>query len=136
VQGAGETLRGTLNSSVDRRFGANHQTTAKDQAAIETGRYEVENGRFEHWGQSQSSQQPVAQPIIAGDETSASSDSYGPGSRDGEHASAGLLGGLIHKAAKRATSGRVPDEFVIDQPPKPRSRLKKKSSSKLSAVNE
>jgi hypothetical protein len=48
-QGAGEALRGTLNSSVDKRF-ANPDSSvhAKNQAAIDAGRSEIETGHFVH----------------------------------------------------------------------------------------
>ena len=46
-QGAGETLRGTLNNTVDKRFAKpNSAVHAKNQAAIDTGRAEIESGQF------------------------------------------------------------------------------------------
>lgn len=45
-QGAGETLRGALNSSVDRRFHAPPDTVAKHDEVAASGRSEIESGRF------------------------------------------------------------------------------------------
>lgn len=45
-QGVGETLRGTLNTSVEKHFGANAQAMDENKAALEAGRYEMENRRF------------------------------------------------------------------------------------------
>jgi hypothetical protein len=47
MQGVGETLRGTLNSSVDRRFGhASPETLAKNEQTLAAGRAEIETGKF------------------------------------------------------------------------------------------
>ena len=46
IHGAGETIRGTLNSTVDRHLGADPKAMEKNQAAIETGRFEMENKQF------------------------------------------------------------------------------------------
>lgn len=46
IHGAGEALRGTVNSVVDRRLGADQETMKKNEAAIQAGRYEIENCRF------------------------------------------------------------------------------------------
>ncbi|KAK2927188.1 hypothetical protein FoTM2_012362 [Fusarium oxysporum f. sp. vasinfectum] len=48
IHGAGETLRGTLNSSVDKHFGGTPQAIEKNQAAIDAGRYEIDNRTFYH----------------------------------------------------------------------------------------
>ena len=46
MQGVGETLRGTLNSSLDRRFGAPQSTVEQHDAVSAAGRSEIESGRF------------------------------------------------------------------------------------------
>ena len=47
-QGVGETLRGTLNSSIDSRFGhASPETLAHNQQTLDAGRAEIETGRFD-----------------------------------------------------------------------------------------
>ena len=46
MQGVGETLRGTLNSSVDRRFGAPQATVDQHDAISAAGRSEIDTGRF------------------------------------------------------------------------------------------
>lgn len=48
LQGAGETLRGTLNSSFDRALGAGPAAIERNQATIEQGRYEIDQGKFYH----------------------------------------------------------------------------------------
>ncbi|UZP39473.1 hypothetical protein NXS19_007289 [Fusarium pseudograminearum] len=48
IHGAGETLRGTLNSTVDKHFGGTPAAIEKNQAAIEAGRYEIDKGKFYH----------------------------------------------------------------------------------------
>ncbi|KAF2656851.1 hypothetical protein K491DRAFT_596198 [Lophiostoma macrostomum CBS 122681] len=49
IHGAGETLRGTLNNTVDKRFmKPNSAVHAKNQAAIERGRTEIETGHYVH----------------------------------------------------------------------------------------
>ena len=49
TQGAGETLRGTLNATVDRRFGhASPAMHAKNEDVINAGRAEIQTGRFAH----------------------------------------------------------------------------------------
>ena len=46
VQGAGETLRGTLNSAVDRRFKASPEQIAAHNQVAQAGREEIESGRM------------------------------------------------------------------------------------------
>ncbi|KAF2136497.1 uncharacterized protein K452DRAFT_362488 [Aplosporella prunicola CBS 121167] len=41
IHGAAETLRGTLNSTVDRRFGADAETMAKNDRVVQAGRAEI-----------------------------------------------------------------------------------------------
>lgn len=57
IHGAGEALRGTVNSVVDRRLGADPETMKKNEDAIQVGRYEIENRRF-HGKQSDDPQAP------------------------------------------------------------------------------
>ena len=45
-QGAGETLRGTFNSTIDRRFQAPPETLQNHNNIINSGRAEIESGRF------------------------------------------------------------------------------------------
>lgn len=47
LQGAGETLRGALNSNLDRRTGASEDRLAKHNAVMERGRQEIETGHFQ-----------------------------------------------------------------------------------------
>jgi hypothetical protein len=47
MQGVGETLRGTLNSTMDRKFGhASPETLAKNEQTLAAGRAEIESGKF------------------------------------------------------------------------------------------
>ena len=49
TQGAGETLRGTLNATADRRFGyVSLATHAKSEDVINAGCAETQTGRFAH----------------------------------------------------------------------------------------
>lgn len=57
IHGAGEALRGTVNSVVDRRLGADPETMKKNEDAIQVGRYEIENRRF-HGKQNDEPQAP------------------------------------------------------------------------------
>ena len=45
-KGAGETLRGTFNSTIDRRFQAPPATLQNHNNIISSGREEIESGRF------------------------------------------------------------------------------------------
>ncbi len=49
-QGAGETLRGTVNSAVDRQFHAPAGTVAAHEEVANAGRREIESGRLNHGG--------------------------------------------------------------------------------------
>lgn len=49
IHGAGETLRGTLNATADRRFGhVSPATHAKSEDVINAGCAEIQTGRFAH----------------------------------------------------------------------------------------
>lgn len=49
VHGAGDLLRGTFNSSIDKCFHEpDSPATQKNEAILERGRYETENQRFQH----------------------------------------------------------------------------------------
>jgi hypothetical protein len=48
LQGAGEALRGVINSTVDKRLGASPETLAKHESVIDRGRAEIETGRYQH----------------------------------------------------------------------------------------
>ena len=47
-QGAGETLRGTLNSSVDRRFNAPPDKVAQHEQVANVGQQEISGGKLLH----------------------------------------------------------------------------------------
>jgi hypothetical protein len=46
IHGAGETLRGTINSAVARRTGAPNEVVAAHDTVAAKGRQEIETGRF------------------------------------------------------------------------------------------
>ncbi|KAL9034180.1 MAG: hypothetical protein Q9180_005550 [Flavoplaca navasiana] len=46
IHGAGETLRGTLNSAVDRRTGAPAERLAEHDRVLAAGRQEMDTGRM------------------------------------------------------------------------------------------
>jgi len=48
IHGAGEALRGVINSTVDKRLGASPETLAKHESVIDRGRAEIETGRYQH----------------------------------------------------------------------------------------
>jgi len=51
IHGVGETLRGTFNSSIDRNVGhASAETLAKNEQVLQSGRNEMDTGRFDHHG--------------------------------------------------------------------------------------
>ena len=66
IQGAGEALRGTVNSAVDRRFKASPEQVAAHNQVAQAGREEIETGRmpetsrhrerFNHMGSGQPGQ--------------------------------------------------------------------------------
>ncbi len=47
-QGVGETLRGTVNSSVDRRFKASPEAIAAHESVVRAGQEEMNSGRLHH----------------------------------------------------------------------------------------
>jgi hypothetical protein len=101
-QGVGETLRGTLNSTVDRRMPGNapEATHAKNQAVLGAGRSEIETGHYVHsnrpmQGQSQYGS-AQAQPQY-GDSTTVSSDRTGAA----QGRTGGRLGSLVHKVSEK-----------------------------------
>ena len=50
LKGAGETLRGTFNSAVDRRFNAPPEQIAAHNQVAQGGRAEIDSGHFNHNG--------------------------------------------------------------------------------------
>ena len=46
LQGAGETLRGTLNQALDKHGGGDPAAVEKNNRVVEGGRQEVESGRL------------------------------------------------------------------------------------------
>jgi hypothetical protein len=133
-QGAGETLRGTLNSTVDRHFGANPRAMEKNQAAIDAGRYEVENRRFYHpndVGQTADQHYTTASPQQEVPDSAGS----GIGWSERASASSSRLGNFINKATGRPSS-RVGADSDDGEPPRERMKLRKRSSSRLSVVGE
>jgi len=150
IHGAGETLRGTLNSSVDRHFGGSSAAIEKNQAAIEAGRYEIEKGKFYHPNQyrlqrphddagpsSDAPPIPDAQyddpPFNMGNTTG--SPPVTDNDRDRRRS---RLGSLFGKSTGRASSQPGADGMT---PRAERQKLKKRSSSgpgtpKLSVVGE
>jgi len=57
IHGAGEALRGALNSELDKRTGAPPEAIAAHNAVIDRGRAEIETGKYQH----QQRPQPVVQ---------------------------------------------------------------------------
>ncbi|KAF2737288.1 hypothetical protein EJ04DRAFT_510393 [Polyplosphaeria fusca] len=71
IHGAGETLRGTLNQTVDKRFAKPNATVhEKNQATLDAGRTEIETGRFAHHQSA---------PLHAGPPPPPKDMPYGPG---------------------------------------------------------
>lgn len=150
MKGVGETLRGTLNDSIDRRFGNNPQARDKNQAAIDAGRFEIEQRRFyqphraEDGRQAEDQQeraleqqehlQPgsAAAPSDAADR--ASWGTFGAPDRDAG-ASSSRLGKLFGKGTPSSSQGSV-DNIAQAEAPKERTRLRKRSSSVLGVVQE
>ncbi len=52
-QGVGETLRGTLNSTVDRRFHASPEQQAYNDRVLQGGRQEIESGHLSEHSRQQ-----------------------------------------------------------------------------------
>ncbi|KAI1338357.1 hypothetical protein F5Y15DRAFT_126553 [Xylariaceae sp. FL0016] len=135
IHGAGETLRGTLNSVVDERFSSDPRAHEKNQAALTRGQYEIENRRFLHaQGETQPPrdntpvrQQQQQSPVVPNYGYSA--DITGGNAWDEPRTPiGGRLGNLLNKATSRLPSGGVSD---ADGEPKSRTRLQKRSSSGL-----
>ncbi|KAK7942373.1 uncharacterized protein PG986_011486 [Apiospora aurea] len=174
LHGAGEALRGTFNSTVDRHlpFGNTNADAMekKNQAAIEAGRYEVAHRRFYRPDDVQHVQQDHGQPgatnytptggggggggaaaaaaAVPRSQEQQAVPATGPADASGKEqrgllgrASASRLGNFINIAANRPTSGRGGNDVAQQQQPesvadkektRPRARLQKRSSSKLS----
>jgi len=111
IHGVGETLRGTLNSTVDHRMPGNapEATHAKNQAVLDAGRSEIETGRYVHsnrpmqgqpqYGSAQAQLQygnAQAQPQY-GNSTTVSSDRTGTA----QGRTGGRLGSLVHKVSEK-----------------------------------
>lgn len=144
MQGVGETLRGTLNDTVDRRFGNNQQAREKNQAAIDAGRFEIEQRRFyqpyraEDGRQAQDQQERALeqqQHLQSATTTADGADraSWGTfGAPDRDSGASSRLGKLFGKSTAQASV----DKPVQVEPPKERTRLRKRSSSALGVVQE
>jgi hypothetical protein len=88
-QGAGEALRGTLNSTVDKRFSKpDAPVHSKNQAAIDRGRAEIESRRLAHAKhgppQAADKQNPAYFPgavpqSASGEDNNRQNITYGPG---------------------------------------------------------
>lgn len=149
MQGASETLRGTLNQTVDKHFGGNPQAMEKNQAAIEAGLYEIDNRKFYHPNEyrqqrpddsgpsSDAPPIPDAQyddpPFNMGNTTG--SPSVADGEREQRRS---RLGSLFAKSTGRAASQPGADGTT---PRTERGKLRKRSSSgpgtpKLGIVGE
>lgn len=147
TQGAGETLRGTLNSTADRRFG-NQQTMEKNQRTIDAGRYEIENQRFYHPDEHPHEKQPelpnpyqgggpVTPPLyqVPFDDTAGSSWSVSGGANAnerGRQSSRSKLGNFLSKATGRPINLGGADDEAEPTPVPQRAKLQKRSSSRLS----
>ena len=121
----------------------------KNQAVIDAGRYEVANRRFYHPDDLQQVQDH-AQPGFASEPSGGSAalptrpeptKTGGAGSERGllERASASRLGNFIHIATNRPSStsrDATQQEAAELEKARPRAKLQKRSSSKLSVVGE
>ncbi|KAF2025444.1 hypothetical protein EK21DRAFT_76404 [Setomelanomma holmii] len=64
IHGAGEALRGTFNSSIDRRFApADSFVHTKNQATIDAGRAEIESQNFAHRPRPPAADAPPVPPV-------------------------------------------------------------------------
>jgi hypothetical protein len=114
IHGAGETLRGTLNNTVDKRFAKpNSAVHAKNQAAIDKGRAEIESGHFVH------NQRPAVPNVPNATQTQPTTTPYQQrpggtgvsGSRiEPEGRSGSKLGGFI----KKVKDAQVPQSQRMD----------------------
>lgn len=157
-QGVGETLRGTLNNTIDRRYG-NQQARDKNEAAINAGRYEIENRHlyrpeddqqaedqqrraWEQHEQLQSSHNLTSQtpahfmPGTFPHEEHSNRDSWGTFGAPEKIPGAAKLGSFFDKAAVRLGSRDNINVEQEPQAPKERGRLRKRSSSMLGVVQE
>jgi hypothetical protein len=146
AKGVGETLRGTLNDTVDRHFGNNQQARDKNQAAIDAGMFEIEQRRLyqpyraEDGRQAEDQQeraleqqqhlQPASAATTADAADRASWGTFGVPDRDSGASS--RLGKLFGKSASQGSA----DKPVQVEPTKERTRLRKRSSSALGVVQE
>jgi len=153
----GETLRGTINSTVDQRFGGSAHAADKNQAALDTGRYEREHRQFYHHpddvGQPQyAAPPPPSEPSSAStspefaDYGAASGGGWaagpgGPGQQpaagggaDPQRNSAGGLRELFNRATARPLS-RISEADSVESGSRPR-KLRKRSSSRGGVVQE
>ncbi|TID27763.1 Sphingolipid C9-methyltransferase 2 [Venturia nashicola] len=62
IHGAGETLRGALNSNIDRRTGASEAQLAKHNAVLDRGRQEIETGHLQRPSNSSMGSSSVSEP--------------------------------------------------------------------------
>ncbi|KKY36379.1 hypothetical protein UCDDA912_g03639 [Diaporthe ampelina] len=150
LHGVGETLRGTLNDSVDRRFGSSQQARDKNQAAIDAGRFEIEQRRLyqpyrpEDGRQAEDQQeraleqqehlQPGSATAPADAADRASWGTFGAPDRDAGASS--RLGKLFGKGTPSGSQGSVDSSTAQVEAPKERTRLRKRSSSVLGVVQE
>lgn len=104
----------------------------KNQAAIDQGRYEIENRRFYHPNEYRQDGQQQHEPRMTPNDLG-SSWSVSGGAEAGRQSSKGRLGNLFNKATGRlSTAGQVeerPEPAAIPE----RARLRKRSSSRMSA---
>lgn len=146
----GETLRGTVNATVDQRFGNNPQAVEKSRAAIEAGRYEREHRQFYHpddVGQSYAAAPPSSES--GSHSTSPDFGDYGAGNGwasqpaattqpgaggDAQRNSAGGLRELFNRAGGRPLS-RIDETDSLESGSRPR-KLRKRSSSRGGMVRE
>lgn len=148
IHGAGEALRGTVNSVVDRRLGADQEAMKKNEAAIQVGRYEIENRRFHgrHDDMTNSHSDAVEAPEIktysalpAAQQDGRSSSNIGESfsqrvskSRFGDR-----LGNFAKVLGERSEESGREDAYEPEMAPARRpAKLQKRSNSMLSVVGE
>lgn len=152
IHGAGEALRGTVNSVVDRKLGADPETMKKNEDAIQVGRYEIENRRF-HGKQSDDPQAPSQSDLgqrpnlyVPVGTHPATQQDYRKESNMGESFSNRVaksrLGDRLGNFTKVWGGDRAdnPVHEDVDEPPaapvRRPAKLQKRSSSMLSVVGE
>lgn len=147
AKGVGETLRGTLNDSVDRRFGSSQQARDKNQAAIDAGRFEIEQRRFYQPYRPEDGRQAEDQQERALEQQEHLQPGYATAPADAtDRASWGTFGAPDGDAGVSNRLGKLfgkttPSVSQVDKPaqvetPKERTRLRKRSSSALGVVQE